>query len=95
MNQLLLRGFKPDPSICKAGQDYYMVTSSFEFFPSLPIFHSRDLVNWEPIGFCLDRDSQTNLVNVGNSQGMFAPTIAIITGNSILFVRMLVVVVIF
>ncbi len=75
MNQLLLRGFKPDPSICKAGQDYYMVTSSFEFFPSLPIYHSRDLVNWKPIGFCLDRDSQTNLVNVGNSQGMFAPTI--------------------
>lgn len=75
MNQLLLRGFKPDPSICKAGNDYFMVTSSFEFFPSIPIFHSTDLVSWEQIGYCLDRASQVNLEKIGNSQGMFAPTI--------------------
>ena len=51
----ILPGFHPDPSICRVGDDFYLVTSSFEYFPGLPIYHSRDLVHWEQIGHCLTR----------------------------------------
>lgn len=57
----ILPGFHPDPSICRVENDYYMVTSSFEWFPGLPIFHSKDLVNWEQIGHVLDRPSQLQM----------------------------------
>ncbi len=57
----IIPGFHPDPSICRAGEDYYLVTSSFEYFPGVPIFHSRDLVNWRQIGHCLTRPSQLPL----------------------------------
>ena len=46
----ILPGFNPDPGICRVGIDYYLVTSSFEFFPGVPIYHSQDLVHWEHIG---------------------------------------------
>src|SRR5512140_3514615 len=71
----VIPGFHPDPSICRVGQDYYLATSSFAYFPGVPIFHSRDLVNWRQIGHCLTRSSQLPLANVGSSQGVFAPTI--------------------
>jgi len=71
----IISGFYPDPSICRVGEDYYLVTSSFEYFPGVPIFHSRDLVNWEQIGHCLTRDSQIPLQNAKSSGGIFAPTI--------------------
>ena len=54
----ILAGFYPDPSLCRVGDDYYLVTSTFEYFPGLPIFYSRDLVNWRQIGHCLTRESQ-------------------------------------
>ena len=57
----LLPGFYPDPSICRVEDDFYMVTSSFSFFPGVPIFHSRDLAHWEQIGHVLDRPSQLPL----------------------------------
>lgn len=71
----LLPGFHPDPSICRVGEDYYLVNSSFEFFPGVPLWHSRDLVNWEQLGHVLDRKSQLNLENARVSGGIFAPTI--------------------
>ncbi len=71
----VLRGFYPDPSVCRVGQDYYLVTSTFEYFPGVPIFHSTDLVNWEQIGFCLTRKSQLDLDGIPASRGIFAPTI--------------------
>ena len=71
----ILPGFYPDPSICRAGDDYYLITSSFGFFPGVPIFHSKDLVNWEQIGHVLDRPSQLNLDGAGISGGIYAPTI--------------------
>ena len=71
----LIPGFYPDPSICKKGDDYYLVTSTFEFFPGVPIFHSTDLVNWTQIGHCLTRKSQLNLENVPASKGIYAATI--------------------
>ncbi len=71
----ILAGFYPDPSICRVGEDYYLVTSSFAFFPGVPIFHSRDLVHWTQIGHVLDRPSQIKLDGLGVSRGIFAPAI--------------------
>ena len=71
----VIPGSYPDPSICRVGQDYYLATSSFEYFPGVPIFHSRDLVHWRQIGYCLTRDSQLPLHNVPSSAGIYAPTL--------------------
>lgn len=71
----ILPGFYPDPSICRVDEDYYLVTSSFAYYPGVPIFHSKDLVNWEQIGHVLDRPSQLPLEGQRQSQGIFAPTI--------------------
>ncbi len=71
----ILPGFYPDPSICRVGDDYYLVTSTFEYFPGLPIFHSRDLVHWRQLGHVLDRPSQLPLDGVRPSGGLYAPTI--------------------
>ncbi|HRU39717.1 MAG TPA: glycoside hydrolase family 43 protein, partial [Candidatus Goldiibacteriota bacterium] len=71
----VIPGFYPDPSICRSGRDYYLVTSSFEYFPGVPVFHSRDLVHWEQIGHVLDRKSQLPLENAQCYSGIYAPTI--------------------
>jgi xylan 1,4-beta-xylosidase len=71
----ILPGFYPDPSICRVGDDYYLITSTFEYFPGLPIFHSRDLVHWHQIGHVLNRPSQLPLDGVRPSGGLYAPTI--------------------
>jgi alpha-N-arabinofuranosidase len=71
----ILPGFYPDPSICRVGEDFFLVNSSFAYFPGIPIHHSRDLVNWEQIGNALDRPSQLPLEGAGASRGIFAPTI--------------------
>ena len=71
----ILSGCYPDPSICRVGEDYYLVTSSFEYFPGLPIFHSRDLIHWHQIGHVLDRASQLDLDGIRPSAGLYAPTI--------------------
>ncbi len=74
----VISGFHPDPSICKVRENYYLVTSSFEYFPGIPIFQSTDLVNWEQIGHVLTREAQLPLKRVHSyipSQGIFAPTI--------------------
>jgi alpha-N-arabinofuranosidase len=71
----ILPGFHPDPSICRAGDDYFLVNSSFAYFPGVPLFHSRDLVHWRQIGHCLTRPEQLPLGRTGTSGGIFAPTI--------------------
>ena len=71
----ILSGFYPDPSICRVGDDYYLVNSSFAYFPGVPVFHSRDLVHWRQIGYCLTRPGQLPLERVGTSGGIFAPSI--------------------
>ena len=75
----IIPGGYPDPSICRVGEDFYIVNSSFEYFPGLPIHHSKDLVNWELIGHGLHRPSQAsgevNLVDVQENGGIHAPTI--------------------
>ncbi len=54
----VIPGFWSDPSVCRVGEDYYLITSTFEYFPGVPVFHSRDLINWEMIGYCIHRDTQ-------------------------------------
>ena len=54
----IIRGFHPDPSICRVGSDYYLVTSTFEYFPGIALFRSRDLVNWKQIVNCITRPGQ-------------------------------------
>jgi xylan 1,4-beta-xylosidase len=77
----ILSGFYPDPSICRVGSDYYLVTSTFEYFPGLPIFTSRDLVHWHQIGHVLDRPSQLPLDGIRASGGLYAPTIRYSNGT--------------
>jgi xylan 1,4-beta-xylosidase len=69
----VLAGFYPDPDVCRVGGDYYLVNSSFAYFPGIPVFHSRDLVNWTQIGNAIDRPSQLNYDGIGVSRGIFAP----------------------
>lgn len=76
----ILTGFYPDPSICRAGDDYYIVNSSFAYYPGLPIFHSKDLVSWKQIGHALDSPEQLPLIGAGVSRGLFAPAISYYKG---------------
>lgn len=71
----ILQGFYPDPSVCKAGDSYYLVNSTFAYFPGIPIFKSSDLVNWKQIGNVLDRPEQLDLDGLDVSRGVFAPAI--------------------
>lgn len=71
----VVRGMYPDPSICRAEDKYYMVCSSFQFFPGVPLFESTDMINWRQIGCCITRPSQIDLEGVRSSGGIFAPTI--------------------
>lgn len=79
----VLPGFHPDPSVCRAGDDYFLVTSSFEYAPGVPVFHSRDLVEWRLVGHALARESQLELSEAKSSQGIFAPTIRFHRGKFI------------
>ncbi|WP_269715465.1 glycoside hydrolase family 43 protein [Caulobacter sp. NIBR2454] len=69
----ILPGFNPDPSIVRVGDDYYIATSTFEWFPGVQIHHSRDLVNWRLIGRPLNRASQLNMLGAPDSCGVWAP----------------------
>lgn len=71
----ILPGFYPDPSMLVVGDDYYIVNSSFAYFPGLPIMHSKDLAHWEQVGNAMDRNSQLPLGDEDISRGLFAPTI--------------------
>jgi hypothetical protein len=71
----IIPGFNPDPSIVRVGDDYFIVTSSFEYFPALPIYHSTDLVSWKLIGHGLTRKSQLDMRTVEAGGGIYAPTL--------------------
>jgi alpha-N-arabinofuranosidase len=71
----ILSGFHADPSVCRVGGDYYLATSSFEYFPGVPIYHSKDLVHWRQIGHALTRASQLPMARTRSSQGIYAPTL--------------------
>jgi xylan 1,4-beta-xylosidase len=71
----ILHGFYPDPSVTRVGRDFYLVTSTFDWFPGIPVFRSRDLVHWTQIGNAIDRPSQLDFGRLGLSRGVFAPSI--------------------
>ncbi len=71
----IVTGYYPDPSVCRVDNKYYMVCSSFQYFPGVPLFESDDLINWTQIGYCLTRKSQLPLETATSSGGIFAPTI--------------------
>ncbi len=71
----ILPGFHPDPSIVRVGADYYLVNSSFAFYPGLPVFHSRDMVHWKQIGNAVDRPDLFDFAGLGIARGLFAPTL--------------------
>ena len=72
----ILQGFYPDPSVVRVGRDYYLVNSTFAWFPGIPVWHSRDLVSWTQIGNAIDRPGQLKLDGLGMGQGVFAPDIS-------------------
>ncbi|MEF2968702.1 glycoside hydrolase family 43 protein [Paenibacillus sp. M1] len=71
----VIKGFYPDPSVCMVEDTYYLICSSFQYFPGVPIFESKDLINWRQIGHCLTKTSQVQLEKVDSSGGVFAPTL--------------------
>ncbi|RNL87833.1 glycoside hydrolase family 43 protein [Sinomicrobium pectinilyticum] len=81
----ILLGWYSDPSICRNGDDYFLVTSTFSYFPGVPVFHSTDLVNWKQIGNILNRPSQLELDGQRTSQGIFAPAISYNPHNEIYY----------
>ena len=72
----ILKGFNPDPSICRVGEDYYIATSTFEWFPGVQIHHSRDLKHWRLVSRPLNRLSQLNMLGNPNSGGVWAPQLS-------------------
>lgn len=68
-------GFHPDPSIVRVGDDFYLVNSTFSWYPGLPILHSTDLVNWRLIGNAIDRPGMVDFSGLGTNRGLFAPAI--------------------
>jgi len=81
----ILQGCYPDPSFTRKGDDYYLVCSSFAMFPGVPIFHSKDLVNWTQIGHVLDRTSQLKVEDCGISAGVYAPQILYNPNNDMFY----------
>lgn len=82
----VIRGFYPDPSVCRKGEDFYLVNSSFAYYPGIPIWHSTDLVNWKQLGYVLNRKSQLDIKDVRMSRGIYAPDIKYNEQNNTFYV---------
>ncbi len=74
-NNPILAGFSPDPSICRVGDDFYLVNSSFTWYPGIPVYHSKDLVNWKLIGHAIDRPDMIDMEGLSDNDGIWAVTI--------------------
>ncbi|GAA0383068.1 glycoside hydrolase family 43 protein [Bacillus horti] len=77
----ILTGFNPDPSICRAGEDYYIAVSTFEWFPGVGLYHSKDLKHWRLVSRPLDRLSQLNMLGNPDSGGIWAPQLSYSDGR--------------
>jgi hypothetical protein len=77
----ILTGFNPDPSLCRQGEDYYIATSTFEWFPGVRIYHSRDLKNWSLVSTPLDRVSMLDMKGNPDSGGIWAPCLSYADGK--------------
>lgn len=81
----ILPGFNPDPCICRKGDDYYIAVSTFEWFPGIPIYHSRDMKNWELYTHVLTDDSNPDLKKLPSAKGIWAPCLDLLrAGGSVL-----------
>jgi xylan 1,4-beta-xylosidase len=72
----IIAGYYPDPSVLRVGPDFYLVNSTFSWFPGIPIWHSRDLVHWRQIGNAIDQPGQLDFTKLRISEGVFAPAIS-------------------
>lgn len=79
------RGFFPDPSVIRVGDDYYMVNSSFQYFPAIPISHSKDMVNWHVIGHAVTNPEYLPIEDIKDSHGIWAPDISYHNGTFYIF----------
>ena len=80
VNNPVLPGFNPDPSLVRVGEDYYIATSTFEWFPGVCIHHSRDLVNWEIISYALTDEQEMDLTGIDTACGIWAPNLTYCDG---------------
>lgn len=80
-NNPVQRGFFPDPSVIRVGDDYYMVNSSFQYFPAIPISHSTDMVHWKIIGHAVTNSEWLDLSAIRDSHGIWAPDISYVDGK--------------
>ncbi|NMA82976.1 MAG: family 43 glycosylhydrolase [Epulopiscium sp.] len=87
-NNPVLPGFHPDPSVIRVGEDYYMVNSTFQYFPAITISHSKDLVNWEYIGHAITENEYLDLTGIYDSHGIWAPDISYYEGTYYIFVTL-------
>lgn len=71
----VIKGFHPDPSICRVKDDFYLVNSTFEYFPGIPIYHSKNLVHWKLCGYAMTNENELNLQDCHYSDGLYAPTL--------------------
>ena len=69
----IFKGFNPDPAICRKGDDYYVAVSTFEWFPGIPIYHSKDMKHWELLTHVLTDDTKPNLTKLPSAKGIWAP----------------------
>ncbi len=81
INNPIIKGFNPDPSIIRVKDDYYIATSTFEWFPGVQIHHSKDLIHWELVAHPLNRVSQLNMKGNPNSGGVWAPCLSYFDGT--------------
>lgn len=80
MSNPIIPGFNPDPSICRKGNDFYVATSSFQWFPGVPVYHSKDLKNWELYSYCLTDPDYFDMFRVQDSAGIWAPCLSYADG---------------
>jgi len=81
----VLAGFYPDPAVTRVGKHYYLVNSTFAYFPGIPVFQSEDLVHWRLLGHAIDRPGQLDFSGLGTSRGVFAPSISHHDGTFYIF----------
>ena len=82
----ILKGFNPDPCICRKGEDYYIAVSTFEWFPGIPIYHSRDMKNWELYTHVLTDDSNPDLKKLPSAKGIWAPCLTYCESEDMFYV---------
>ena len=83
-NNPVQRGFFPDPSVVRVGDDYYMANSTFQYFPAIAISHSKDMIHWHVIGHAITDSEELDLRDIKDSHGIWAPDINYVDGKFII-----------